>query len=251
MVGVFAMLAAALPARAEEDPLEHFNKMMFDFNARYYSSTAGDVTKTISEYVPVEVRQSIGNFFANLGEPIVVLSSLASGEYDNAKLAARRFAVNSIYGIGGLYDKASQFGIRSAPKDLGQVLCAYGVPDGPYLVLPFYGPATVTDFVGTMMPVMAGYVAFGEAFWAYRASSQVATIIEDQPETETGEHGAAEHGNDYAALKARYYRGRTQVCRAVGKAPTQTASLAPADSPVARTELVVENASVNIGDVTR
>jgi len=206
----------ANPARAADDPWQSFNQMMFDFNNRYYASAGSGVSQFLVDHVPAGVRHGVANVFANLGEPMVVLTSVAAGEYDNARIAARRFAINTVYGVGGIYDPAgTDYGLRSRPKSVPQVLCSYGVPAGPYLVVPFYGPATVSDFVGAVAPVVAGYVTFGELFWAYRASSQVAVYLEPPvagpgPGAEPIPVATAEA--DYEALREHYLHQRTRQC---------------------------------------
>ena len=220
------------PSRAEEDTLERFNKAVYDFNQKYYEKSGNSATQFFSETVPEDVRKGVTNFFANLGEPVVAFSSLAQGDVDNAGIAAHRFFYNLVFGFGGVYDRATEIGVKSAPRDMGQAVCSAGLPDGPYLVLPFYGPSSVGDFFGSALPVLAGYVALGEAFWLYRASSRVAATM-NAPEGAArdgsgGEPSAAEAARleeTYRLDKERYLAAREAAC---AKRPASPAAAVPA-----------------------
>ncbi|CAK0764630.1 phospholipid-binding lipoprotein MlaA [Azospirillaceae bacterium] len=196
-------------AKSLNDPYEDFNRTMHEFNVHVYGSAAHDTSDFFTRNIPPEIRLGVNNFFANLGEPITAVSSLIRGELDNADAAGKRFLINTTLGFGGVVDRATEMGIRSRPQDIGQAICTTGVPEGPYLVLPFYGPATLSDFVGSSLPIVAGYIAFGEIFWAYRASSRVATYIESP---ETGQKSATTP--DYLALRQNYMTERQTQCQA-------------------------------------
>jgi len=224
-----AILLALSPApgRAEEGALEQFNKAMHDFNQKYYTASGSSANHFFSENVPEDWRRGVSNFFANMGEPVVAVSSLAQGDVDNAGIATRRFFYNLVYGYGGVFDRASEAGVKAEPRDMGQAICSIGLPDGPFLVLPFYGPSTVGDFFGSALPILAGYVALGEAFWLYRASSRVASTMADpaapnaSADGTVGEPGVgapmktddpARQEQAYQSDKERYLAAREAVC---------------------------------------
>ena len=258
MALLFPVLAFLLPlfsapVRAEENTLEQFNKAMHDFNQKYYANSGNGATQFFSETVPEDVRRGVSNFFSNLGEPVVAFSSLAQGDVDNAGIAAHRFFYNLFYGYGGVYDRATEIGVRSQPRDLGQAVCTAGLPDGPYLVLPFYGPSSVGDFFGSALPVLAGYVALGEAFWLYRASSKVASSMSDPEgagpddsgkESANGEISAAEAARreeTYRLDKERYLAARKALCSQQKKPPA-------ADHTAPAPRSAVTPATVKAGD---
>ena len=237
IVPVLVLLLSLFPtrSRAEENTLEQFNKAMYDFNQKYLTSSNSSATQFFSQTVPEDVRRGVGNFFSNLSEPVVAFSSLAQGDMDNAGIATHRFFYNLVFGFGGVYDRATEIGVRSQPRDLGQAVCSTGLPDGPYLVLPFYGPSSVGDFFGSALPVLAGYVALGEAYWLYRASSKVASTMNGpegaNKEPATGEPSASEAARleeTYRLEKARYLAAREATC---SKHPPPTANPTPAPPP--------------------
>ena len=252
---VFVLLLSLIPARAfaEGNALEQFNKAMSDFNQKYYANSGSEAAHFFSDTVPEDVRRGLSNFFANLAEPVVAVSSLAQGDMDNAGIATHRFFYNLVFGYGGVYDRASEVGVKSAPRDMGQAACANGIPDGPYLVLPFYGPSSVGDFFGSTLPVLAGYVALGEAFWVYRASSKVAsTMSPDAPPPAKGEAGkdqasaaeAARLEQIYRLEKEHYLAARERAC---AKHPAPP----PASTPHQHPASAADNGGAQLASVPR
>jgi phospholipid-binding lipoprotein MlaA len=224
-------------AWADGDALEQFNQTMNNFNHKYYTSSESGANQFFTDAVPAGVRRGVSNFFANLGEPVIAFSSLAEGDLGNAGIATRRFFYNLVWGYGGVYDLASAAGVKPEPRDMGEVICSYGLPDGPFLVLPFYGPATVGDLVGSTLPLVAGYVALGEMFFFYRAGNRVASFMDDQnkdPNNGSGQEsgipsGGSQEANgaadgdaakaeaaDYQKAKERYLATRKTVCQKHG-----------------------------------
>lgn len=186
--------------------LEGFNKAIHDFNVRIYTSEPnGSLLSTMMASIPPDVKIGLFNFYSNMTEPVTAVSSLLQGDVDNSWIAMHRFFVNLTMGWGGFYNVADEMGIQSEPVTLGQVICGFGIPDGPFLVIPFYGPTTLSDFVGAMIPSTAGYIAFGYAFAAYRAG----TVLADGGE-ETGASSAK--ALDYETLKALYLEHRRRHC---------------------------------------
>ncbi len=137
---------AVIPAtRAEADPLESFNRVMFDFNTLATDTVIGPVAGALAAWVPQPVRQAGNNVYANLTEPEFIVTNLFSGRNADAGLSASRFVVNSTLGIGGLFDPATGLGLVRRETEFGESLCAAGVPTGPYLVLPLIGPTNVAS----------------------------------------------------------------------------------------------------------
>ncbi|MEI8394587.1 MAG: MlaA family lipoprotein [Rhodospirillaceae bacterium] len=220
--------APCAAAGTDADTLEQFNKAMHDFNQKYTVSSANGASRFFSETIPEGVRHGVINFFSNLSEPVVAVSSLVRGDVDNAGIAAKRFGYNLVFGFGGVFDRATEAGVIAEPRDLGETICSSGlVPDGPYLVLPFYGPSTVGDMVGSALPMLAGYVALGEAFWVIRASSRVASYMDDKdlPPKEAGGDAESDAGRQgridlaYRLDKERYLAAREALCHKPASPP--------------------------------
>jgi phospholipid-binding lipoprotein MlaA len=90
----------------------------------------------------------VRNFLDNLGEPVIFVNDSLQGEFGRAHTTFARFLFNTTFGIGGLWDQASKIGLEKQTGDFGQTLYSWGVPDGPYLVLPILGPSNPRDAVG-------------------------------------------------------------------------------------------------------
>lgn len=143
--GVTAPQAAAA---SDVDPLESFNRAVFRFNRGFDRAVLRPVARGYERITPEPVRRGVTNFFDNLAMPIDVVNSLLQAKGRKSAEGAVRFFVNSTVGILGVFDVASEWGLEPPEEDLGQTLAVWGVQDGPYLVLPFLGPATVRDGVG-------------------------------------------------------------------------------------------------------
>jgi phospholipid-binding lipoprotein MlaA len=131
------------------DPLESFNRAMYHFNDKLYFWALKPVAQGYNKVVPEGPRVSVKNFFSNLRFPIRFLSCLLQADFSGATTELGRFAVNTIWGVGGLLDPSSNKGLNIPKKnaDLGQTLGIYGVGQGFYIVWPILGPYSARDSV--------------------------------------------------------------------------------------------------------
>ncbi len=131
------------------DPLEPFNRAMYHFNDKLYFWVLKPVAQGYNKVAPERARVSVKNFFTNLGFPIRFLSCLLQADFSGAAAEFGRFAVNTIWGVGGLLDPSSsqQLNLPKGDADLGQTLGVYGVGQGFYLVWPILGPSSARDSV--------------------------------------------------------------------------------------------------------
>jgi phospholipid-binding lipoprotein MlaA len=106
------------------------------------------VAKGYKAITPRLVRQGIGNFFNNLGYPLVAVNGFLQGKFSQGASDTGRFIVNTTLGIGGLFDPASGAGLKAHDEDFGQTFGKWGAGPGPYLVLPFLGPSDIRDGIG-------------------------------------------------------------------------------------------------------
>lgn len=130
------------------DPLESYNRAMFEFNEGVDRALIKPVAQGYQKVVPDGVRKSVGNFFLNLGEPTTIINDVLQGKFSQAAHDTMRFIVNSTWGVLGLFDLATPMGMGRHEEDFGQTFSVWGIGQGPYLVLPFWGPSTLTDSVG-------------------------------------------------------------------------------------------------------
>jgi len=138
------------------DPLEGMNRFFFDINQRLDRNAAKPAATVYKDTVPSSVRTSFHNVLDNLGGPVTVANDLLQAQFENAGIAAGRFVINTTIGVAGIFDVATDWGMPSRNRDFGETMGTYGVPPGPYLVLPFRGSTDVRDFAGNFVD---GYVS--------------------------------------------------------------------------------------------
>jgi phospholipid-binding lipoprotein MlaA len=129
----------------EYDPLEPMNRKIHAFNMGMDRYFLRPVAKGYRKVLPSPVRRSITNFFSNLTTPRSSLNNFLQGKPKQGFSELGRFLFNSTLGIGGLFDVAGAAGMNRYDEDFGQTLSVWGVPDGPYIVLPFWGPNMASD----------------------------------------------------------------------------------------------------------
>ena len=133
---------------SDDDPLEPINRAIFGFNEVIDDAVLEPVAKGYRAITPDPVEKSVSNFFNNLGEINNIFNSTLQLKLDKTLSSSARFVINSTVGVFGLFDIATSLGIERHREDFGQTLGHYGVPAGPYLVLPFFGPSTFRDAPG-------------------------------------------------------------------------------------------------------
>ncbi len=130
------------------DPLEPFNRLVFDFNQKLDRNAALPAAVFYKSTVPGSVRDGVHNVLSNIGLPVTFANDILQGEFSRAGTSAGRFCVNTTVGVVGIMDPATDMGLPLQQEDFGQTLGVYGVPSGPYLVLPLLGAALPRDVVG-------------------------------------------------------------------------------------------------------
>lgn len=135
-------------AAADPDPWQSMNRSIFAFNDTVDRWFLEPVAKAYDWALPSGVQSMVGNFTTNLATPAVLMNDLLQGKPHEAVEDLTRMALNSTFGMAGLIDVAGAGGVRENDEDLGQTLGVWGVPAGPYLVLPFLGPSSPRDAVG-------------------------------------------------------------------------------------------------------
>ncbi|MEI7445226.1 MAG: VacJ family lipoprotein [Burkholderiales bacterium] len=134
--------------RASVDPLESFNRGVFVFNDTVDAWVFRPVARAYDQYTPDVLRMITRNFLSNLLDPYIALNNFLQGKPAAGFNDLGRFVFNTTFGFFGFGDPASDVGMEKHREDFGQTLGVWGVPTGPYLVLPFFGPSNVRDGVG-------------------------------------------------------------------------------------------------------
>jgi phospholipid-binding lipoprotein MlaA len=139
---------ASAPNADARDPLEPFNRDVQRFNDGVDRAVVKPIATVYREVTPSFVRTLVGNFFGNLSDIWSTLNTALQLRPEDTAVNALRLGVNTFFGFGGLIDIASEMNLYRSPADFGQTLGTWGVPPGPYLVLPLLGPSTVRDTLG-------------------------------------------------------------------------------------------------------
>jgi len=148
---LFLMLVLPLGhAQADEeqdiDPFQNLNRTTHQFNLKLDKYIARPAAVVYAALIPDSLEKGFANMFANLDEISNVANDLLQGKFAQAANDGARFVINTTFGIGGLFDVADPMGLpRSEGEDFAQTLAAWGVPSGPFLMLPLIGPSTLRD----------------------------------------------------------------------------------------------------------
>lgn len=136
---------------ADPDPLEGFNRAMYSFNETVDTYVAEPITDVYRWAFPQFVQTGVSNFYANMRGIGVMLNDFLQAKFKQGASDTGRFALNTTIGLAGLIDVAGYVGLEQHDEDFGQTLAVWGVPSGPYLVLPFVGPGTVREIPGSIV----------------------------------------------------------------------------------------------------
>lgn len=152
---------ASIPAGVEpspHDPWEPFNRSVFEFNEGLDAYVLKPVVAGYRFVLPEFVRDGIYNFFSNYSDIYTALQNLLQGKPGDAFSDLMRVVVNTTFGLGGLIDMATPGGLPMHKEDWGQTFGVWGIPSGPYVVLPFFGPSSVRDTFGTAADLESDYL---------------------------------------------------------------------------------------------
>ncbi len=127
------------------DPFEEINRVTFDINNSLDNSIAKPTAEAYKKITPDIVEVGITNIIFNIEDISVCLNNLLQGKIIDSVSDLSRIIINSSLGVGGIFDVASSLGLKKHDEDFGQTLATWGVPDGPYIILPLFGPSTLKD----------------------------------------------------------------------------------------------------------
>tara|TARA_B100000700_G_scaffold78979_1_gene88845 strand:+ start:13139 stop:13726 length:588 start_codon:yes stop_codon:yes gene_type:complete len=162
--------------------------------------------------LPSPVQTGVGNFFSNLKLPIIIINQFLQGQFKNAASSTGRLVVNTTIGIGGLVDVAERIGLEEKDEDFGQTLAVWGVNEGPYIILPIFGPSNLRDTTGMFItsltdPTNLYLVDQGEGEWI--AVRTAGTAVDQRSKIIDEVNTLRENSIDYyAAVRSSYYQNR-------------------------------------------
>ena len=210
-------LTKADKAAEIDDPLEPLNRIVFALDRgvrRYVALPLIDLSRSV---LPDAMRNGAVGVLENLDEPQTVVANLLQGDYIQAGRVARRFLINTFQGWGGAVDVAAARGLPRQYRDLRHVLCHYDARQGPYLVLPIYGGASLRDQIGNIGGLFGLHVVLGDLHIPYRLATGMGRILDDEDSIGYLRDGA---GDIYAKVRAREYARSRALCLAERSVPS-------------------------------
>lgn len=148
LLGIVFALTGCATNGDPRDPLEPLNRGIYQFNDTVDEAVMKPVAKGYKAVLPNPVRTGVGNFFSNIDDALIAVNNLLQFKFSQAASDVARMIANTTFGIGGLFDVATGFGLEKHNEDFGQTLGYWGIGDGPFLMLPFLGPSNLRDTVG-------------------------------------------------------------------------------------------------------
>lgn len=214
------------------DPLEPMNRGTFWFNHQLYRYVLKPVSKGYETVVPKPVRTGLYNAFDNIEYPVRVVNHTLQGNLPRAGQETGKFAVNTVLGVGGIIKMSDKFpALADVPSaDTGQTFARWGIPHGPYLVIPIIGPRSTRDTVGlcgdyALNPVTWLGIFYG--MWAWTVPVSVADTVVILPDKMGQYDAATENAVDrYISVRTAYVQYRAEATRKAGKV-----SVSPAPTP--------------------
>jgi phospholipid-binding lipoprotein MlaA len=140
--------AAPAYGTSPSDPWEAFNRKVFAFNDALDEAVLKPVATAYRDAVPELVRRGVDNFFGNIGDAWSAANHFLQGKFESGVNMTIRFITNTVWGLGGILDIATEARLERRSEDLGQTFGVWGIGPGPYVVLPLFGPRTVRDTFG-------------------------------------------------------------------------------------------------------
>jgi len=161
-LGVAGLSGCATTGGNPQDPLEPLNRKIYSFNEHVDELVVKPAAHAWRLLLPDFARTGISNFFSNIGDVVVALNNVLQGKLTAAGQDVSRVAVNSTIGLLGFIDVASKIGLEKHDEDFGQTLGWWGIGNGPYVVLPFFGPSTLRDTAGLAVDLKTYPLAYVE-----------------------------------------------------------------------------------------
>ncbi len=205
--------AARAEFRANHDPLEPLNRRTFAFNLYVDRKLIKPVAQGYGRLLPLPVRDGLRHFLDNLNEPIILANDILQWRWNSAATTSGRLVVNSTLGIAGFSDFASRHRMPRQSGDFGQTLSRWGFGEGPYLIIPVFGPSNPRDIVGKGADTYADlfrYLTRNENYFTSLSISRVAIDGIDERQRNIAaldemQHEAVDY---YASFRSLYRQNR-------------------------------------------
>jgi len=204
------------PAELAWDPIEPVNRGVFWVNDKFDTYLIEPASKGYDYITPEFLQRRVSNFFSNLKGPANVLNSLLQLKPEVASQQFGRFFINTTVGVAGLFDVAGEWGLKPHSEGLGETLAVYGIPAGPYLVLPLLGPSNVRDGVGLLGDAVAdpsfyagNLASTNSGEWGIEIGLRTLQVLQTRTDLKDAINASKESSVDrYLFVQSAYYQFR-------------------------------------------
>ncbi len=195
------------PVRAESDPWEPMNRGIYGFNHAVDKVTLKLVARGYRKVVPQFARRGVTNFSENLFTPRSALNNFLQGKGKAGFSDIGRFIINTTIGVGGLFDVASAAGFQEYGEDFSQTLAVWGLPEGPFVFIPFLGPHTLLDAIALPVDLLSDPLAYYNDT-SVRDRVYVLRVIDLRARLLTAETLVEDSQDPYITLRESYLQNR-------------------------------------------
>ena len=190
------------------DPLEPMNRAIFSFNQGFDNIILEPAARFYRQFGPPDIRVGISNFVSNWREPVTFVNDVLQGELYRAGTTATRFLINSTFGLLGVLDTATYWGIEHHSEDFGETFAVWGFGEGPYIMMPILGPSNVRDFSGFVVDFFYDPVSLwlSHEGWTYVRYGRLALrgLIYREENLETLDDLGKSSTDFYATIRSAY-----------------------------------------------
>lgn len=190
------------------DPLEPMNRQIFAFNNLFDEAILEPTARLYRMWGPPDIRDGISNFVTNWREPVTLVNDVLQAEPKRAGTSFSRFLINSTFGLLGTFDTASNWGIKGHNEDFGETFAVWGIPEGPFIILPFLGPSNARDFSGFVVDFFFDPVSMwlSHKNWTYVRYGRLALrgLIYREENLETLDDLSKSSTDFYATIRSSY-----------------------------------------------
>lgn len=216
--GVLALAqgCATGPDANPADPLEPLNRTIFSFNDKVDVAVVKPVASAYREVTPKLIRTGVTNFFGNIRDVWSTVNNVLQAKPQEAFESLFRVTTNTVFGVAGIFDVASEMKIPKHSEDFGQTLGYWGVPAGPYLVLPVLGPSTFRDTAGTVVDFNGNLLTKGSDVGFRNTASAVGIVNVRANLLDAGDLLEQAALDRYSFARDVYLQRRSSVIRSGG-----------------------------------
>ena len=189
------------------DPLEIRNRSIYAFNENLDTAILEPAADGYDYITPNFLQKGFNNFFNNINYPVTIINQLLQGNIGDSLQDTLRFTINSSIGLLGLFDPASSMGLPEHDEDFGQTLAVWGIQEGPYLMLPFFGPKTLRSLAGDLTDVFFNPLLNIDDT-NLKMKANIINILQDRSDLSTFEEELDNSFDPYQYIKDSYIQNR-------------------------------------------